>query len=128
MTKNLESNVGYGRPPRHSRFRPGESGNPAGRPKGAKNFAAELRAELASLMPGKAGDPLTKQRAIINRLVAGAIAGDAKAQCDDCLALFAERNRRRRTPLQTPIAKYPRVLARAIPRRTTPLRTKEVRL
>lgn len=28
--------VGYGRPPRHSRFKPGQSGNPGGRPKGAK--------------------------------------------------------------------------------------------
>ena len=27
--------VGYGRPPRHSRFKPGRSGNPRGRPKGA---------------------------------------------------------------------------------------------
>ena len=27
--------VGYGKPPRHSRFKPGRSGNPRGRPKGA---------------------------------------------------------------------------------------------
>jgi hypothetical protein len=30
--------VGYGRPPRHSRFRPGQSGNPKGRPKGARSI------------------------------------------------------------------------------------------
>jgi Family of unknown function (DUF5681) len=30
-----EYEVGYGRPPRHSRFKPGRSGNPRGRPKGA---------------------------------------------------------------------------------------------
>lgn len=29
--------VGYGRPPIESRFKPGHSGNPSGRPKGAKN-------------------------------------------------------------------------------------------
>ena len=29
--------VGYGRPPTHTRFRPGRSGNPKGRPRGAKN-------------------------------------------------------------------------------------------
>jgi hypothetical protein len=29
-----DEKVGYGRPPRHSRFRPGQSGNPKGRPKG----------------------------------------------------------------------------------------------
>jgi hypothetical protein len=28
--------VGYGRPPQHSRFKPGQSGNPRGRPKGSK--------------------------------------------------------------------------------------------
>ena len=29
--------VGYGRPPQHSQFRPGQSGNPKGRPRGSKN-------------------------------------------------------------------------------------------
>jgi hypothetical protein len=28
--------VGYGKPPKHTRFEPGRSGNPKGRPKGAK--------------------------------------------------------------------------------------------
>lgn len=31
--------VGYGKPPQDSRFKPGQSGNPKGRPKGAKNKA-----------------------------------------------------------------------------------------
>lgn len=29
--------VGYGKPPAHSRFRPGQSGNPRGRPRGSRN-------------------------------------------------------------------------------------------
>jgi len=29
--------VGYGKPPEHSRFKPGQSGNPRGRPRGSKN-------------------------------------------------------------------------------------------
>ena len=32
--------VGYKRPPAHAQFRPGRSGNPAGRPKGSKNAQA----------------------------------------------------------------------------------------
>ncbi len=32
--------VGYKRPPAHTQFRPGRSGNPAGRPKGSKNAQA----------------------------------------------------------------------------------------
>ena len=32
------SAVGYGRPPVNRQFKPGQSGNPRGRPKGSKNF------------------------------------------------------------------------------------------
>lgn len=37
--------VGYGKPPAHSRFKPGQSGNPSGRPKGAKNKRLALHEE-----------------------------------------------------------------------------------
>ena len=30
--------VGYGKTPQHSRFKPGQSGNPKGKPRGAKNL------------------------------------------------------------------------------------------
>lgn len=39
--------VGYGKPPRHTRFQKGQSGNPRGRPKGARGLKADLRAELS---------------------------------------------------------------------------------
>lgn len=37
--------VGYGKPPQHSRFKPGQSGNPRGRPKGSKNKRPALNEE-----------------------------------------------------------------------------------
>lgn len=37
--------VGYGKPPEETRFKPGQSGNPRGRPKGAKNKRPGLHEE-----------------------------------------------------------------------------------
>ena len=36
MTDSPDDDIGYGRPPRSTRFRKGQSGNPRGRPKGRK--------------------------------------------------------------------------------------------
>jgi Family of unknown function (DUF5681) len=38
--------VGYGRPPKKTRFQPGKSGNPRGRPKAERNFGVALREAL----------------------------------------------------------------------------------
>ena len=49
MTKRKDEGsfeVGYGKPPQHSQFKRGQSGNPHGRPKGAKGFDASLAREL----------------------------------------------------------------------------------
>jgi hypothetical protein len=47
--KNYE--VGYCRPPKHTQFRPGQSGNPAGRRKGLHNLKTDVKRTLA--MPVK---------------------------------------------------------------------------
>ena len=38
--------VGYKKPPLHTRFKKGQSGNPSGRPKGSKNFSTLLAEAL----------------------------------------------------------------------------------
>jgi hypothetical protein len=46
-----EEKVGYGRPPVYTRFKPGQSGNPRGRPKGSKSIDQVLRQALHRRVP-----------------------------------------------------------------------------
>jgi hypothetical protein len=73
--------VGYKQPPRHTRFRPGRSGNPAGRPKRRLSFWDALLTELATAMPGQdPGQVQSKLQALVKTLVDSAITGNARAQ------------------------------------------------
>jgi Family of unknown function (DUF5681) len=40
--------TGYGRPPEHTQFKPGKSGNPKGRPKQSKNLKSIIQQALTS--------------------------------------------------------------------------------
>jgi hypothetical protein len=74
--------VGYGKPPSNGQFKPGQSGNPRGRPKGAKNFATaiddELRARVTVTENG-ARRRVSKREVIAKRLVNRAAEGDLRA-------------------------------------------------
>ena len=48
--------VGYGRPPVHTRFQPGVSGNPAGRAKGSKNSKTLFDSILNEQIPVPGAD------------------------------------------------------------------------
>ena len=74
--------VGYCRPPFHTRFEPGKSPNPAGRPRGSKGLGAELRSELdervSVTLEGRTRR-FSKRRLIIKALAAKAAKGDVRA-------------------------------------------------
>jgi len=77
-----DERVGYGRPPINSQFKPGQSGNPKGRPKRPASFISDLLAELAEkITPDgeKGGKKITRQRALIRGLVTAATQGNIRA-------------------------------------------------
>lgn len=75
--------VGYGRPPKHTQFKPGQSGNRRGRPKASKNVDAILEKELDEVVTLREGGRpirITKRQALIKQFVNSAIKGSPKAQ------------------------------------------------
>jgi hypothetical protein len=74
--------VGYGRPPKQYRFRPGESGNRKGRPKGAKGNASLLREILDRKVKVNSARGLRRisiREAMLTRLTDTALKGCIKA-------------------------------------------------
>ncbi len=74
--------VGYGKPPKHTRFNKGQSGNPRGRPKDTKNLKTDLQEELnekITIREGADERRISKQRALVKSLTAKAIKGDTRA-------------------------------------------------
>lgn len=74
--------VGYGRPPRHTQFQKGRSGNPKGRRRGSKNFSTLLKEELAqsvTLIENGKRKTMSKIEALAKQLVHRAMGNDPKA-------------------------------------------------
>ena len=73
--------VGYRKPPRQHRFKPGQSGNPAGRPRKSRNLNTLLEEELDRPIVIKEHGRerrIPKREAIVKRLVANALNGDQR--------------------------------------------------
>src|SRR5262245_48145542 len=74
--------VGYGRPPVNRQFKPGQSGNPRGRPKQQKNIATILDDALRKKIKIRRGNKfhiVTKLEAAIEVFLNKALAGDHHA-------------------------------------------------
>lgn len=77
-----EYDVGYCKPPTHTRFRKGVCPNPAGRPKGSTNLRKDFLEELSERVPVTEGGKRkkhSKQRVTIKALVNKAMGGDVRA-------------------------------------------------
>jgi hypothetical protein len=74
--------VGYAKPPKHTRFKPGQSGNLKGRPKGAKSLKTIVRKLLTSKVTVRtASGPqrMSKVEALMHKQIEKAFAGDLRA-------------------------------------------------
>lgn len=80
--KDSKYTVGYGKPPKHSQFKPGRSGNPRGRPRKTPTFNDDVKTELrSSITVLEAGERrrISKRRAIIKQHVRKALNGDVRS-------------------------------------------------
>ena len=74
--------IGYGKPPPHTRFKKGQSGNPRGRPPGAKNLKTLLTDALNEpvVVTENGGHrKITKREAIVTQLVNRSATADWRA-------------------------------------------------
>jgi hypothetical protein len=115
--------VGYGRPPRHTRFRKGRSGNPNGRPKGVQSFARlanQVFNEKIAIKENGERRIITKLQAALKQLANKAASGDAAAIRDMLrlqaalteLELPGNRVARTKNPSQRPQRKPTRARSR----------------
>ena len=74
--------VGYGRPPKETQFKPGKSGNPKGRPRGAKNIDTMLRdtlMEKIEITENGKRKRLSKIEVLLKKCLNDALNGDQRA-------------------------------------------------
>ncbi len=74
--------VGYKKPPQHSRFQPGRSGNPRGKQKGVRNLGSDVKRTLE--VPVRVNEQgrarrVSTQHAVLLRLREKALKGDARS-------------------------------------------------
>jgi hypothetical protein len=81
-TMSPQDDVGYGRPPRRTRYKPGQSGNPRGRPKGRRSIGTIVTSVLNRKVPLSAGgrqQEVPLKDAMILRIAESALKADLRA-------------------------------------------------
>jgi hypothetical protein len=82
MSEDAMYSIGYKKPPEHTRFRKGRSGNPLGRRKQSEPFLSVLAKALGEQVCVTAGGrryQMTKREALASQLANKAATGDLKA-------------------------------------------------
>ena len=73
--------VGYKKPPKHTQFPKGKSGNPKGRPKGAKSpTGLEVFDQMVTVIQNGKPKKITAIDAVFTQLLMDAMKGDPKAR------------------------------------------------
>lgn len=73
--------VGYGRPPKERQFTKGQSGNPAGRPRGSKSIATmfnQITRELINIKENGRTKTVTRLEAVLHRMTNEALSGNPR--------------------------------------------------
>jgi hypothetical protein len=79
---DMDGNPPHRRPPRKGQFQPGKSGNPRGRPKGAKNVRTLVEEQLAvkvTVVENGRSREISKREVMVLQLVNKATTGDLKS-------------------------------------------------
>ena len=74
--------VGYGKPPKHSQFKKGQSGNAKGRPRGKRNMASlvsDVLAQKVTITANGKRKRVSSETALLLRLREKALGGDLRA-------------------------------------------------
>jgi hypothetical protein len=110
VERDLTNKVGYAKPPKHTRFTKGRSGNPKGRPTGSKNLATmmieELTQPVAIVENGKR-TKIPKIRAAVRQALNRAMVGDFKA-LQQIVIMVRSHDALKRVATTKPIPYYPK--------------------
>ena len=117
-----DDQTGFKRPPKGTRFKPGRSGNPKGRPKGRRNLTTDLAALMKKRIPIRKDGELrhvSGQEALLLRLFEKAVGGDLKASAQIFAMVMKTDNRESAEPAPQSVSDKDREIVEDFLRRNT---------